>query len=209
MINQVSTSRDLNVTVWPRTFPVAVRGCYPADQPLPLLGPAAPLVSPVCELQETDLVSACLCHTPECNAPVRARARRPKQIVFPSEAPRLSRETGLKCFSCGSLFNKSSPACDKVRSSLGQRDKWRPSLSSTPTTTDRLPAVLQARPVSSTPGRSPAQRLDPTGNVSPPPSSWATPACQSTLSPPAASAGPRRTPGRPSEPASALRTSAT
>ena len=98
-----------------------VRGCHPAQQPLPLLGPDLPLISPVCELQETSLVSACLCDTKECNAPERSRAqlaRRPKQIVFPAEtqqAGRLGRQTeGLKCFSCGSLFNRSSPACSKV-----------------------------------------------------------------------------------------------
>ena len=99
-----------------------VRGCHPAQQPLPLLGPDLPLISPVCELQETSLVSACLCDTKECNAPERSRAqlaRRPKQIVFPAETQpgpgRLGRQTeGLKCFSCGSLFNRSSPACSKV-----------------------------------------------------------------------------------------------
>ena len=99
-----------------------VRGCHPAQQPLPLLGPDLPLISPVCELQETSLVSACLCDTAECNAPERSRARlarRPKQIVFPAETQpgpgRLARQTeGLKCFSCGSLFNRSSPACSKV-----------------------------------------------------------------------------------------------
>ena len=99
-----------------------VRGCHPAQQPLPLLGPALPLVSPVCELQETSLVSACLCDSAECNAPDRTRprlARRPKKIIFPTETSqspgRLGRQSeGLKCFSCGSLFNRSSPACSKV-----------------------------------------------------------------------------------------------
>ena len=99
-----------------------MRGCHPAHLPLPLLGPTIPLISPVCELQETSLVSACLCDSPECNAPDRAGvqlARRPKQIVFPAETQhgpgRLGRQTeGIKCFSCGSLFNRSSPACSKV-----------------------------------------------------------------------------------------------
>ena len=95
-----------------------VRGCWPASKPLPLVSSSPSLVSPVCELQETSHVSACLCDTSLCNAP-RVLARQPKQIVFPSENSQRNRNgrqssAGLKCFSCGSLFNRSSPQCDEV-----------------------------------------------------------------------------------------------
>ena len=94
-----------------------MRGCWPAHEPLPLAGPGPGLVSPVCELQEAEHVSTCLCHVSGCNAPDSFRSRDPKQIVFPSDpAARTGRQsTGLRCFSCGSLFDRSAPRCDKVR----------------------------------------------------------------------------------------------
>ena len=92
-----------------------MRGCWPAHLPLPLLGPAPALVSPVCELTETEHVAACLCDTRGCNGPARPRPRQPKQLRFP-ETRRQQQQpgAGLKCFSCGSLFNSSSPQCDQV-----------------------------------------------------------------------------------------------
>ena len=93
-----------------------LRGCWPAHEPLPLTqGPG--LVSPVCELQEAEHVSTCLCHVTGCNAPDDFRSREPKQIVFPSDSSssRTGRQSpGLRCFSCGSLFDRSAPQCDKV-----------------------------------------------------------------------------------------------
>ena len=97
-----------------------MRGCWPAHLPLPLLGPAPALVSPVCELTETEHVAACLCDTRGCNGPrgaqqlARPRPRQPKQLRFPETRRQQQPGAGLKCFSCGSLFNSSSPQCDQV-----------------------------------------------------------------------------------------------
>ena len=93
-----------------------LRGCWPAHEPLPLTQQPG-LVSPVCELQEAEHVSTCLCHVTGCNAPDDFRSREPKQIVFPSDSSssRSGRQrAGLRCFSCGSLFDRSAPQCDKV-----------------------------------------------------------------------------------------------
>ena len=99
-----------------------VRGCWPANLPLPLVSPTPSLVSPVCEFQETEHVSACLCDSPRCNAPTSPHQlqRQPKQIIFPTEAAPMrqgrqgSSSGRLKCYSCGSLFDRSKPQCDEV-----------------------------------------------------------------------------------------------
>ena len=138
-----------------------LRGCWPAHEPLPLTqGPG--LVSPVCELQEAEHVSTCLCHVTGCNAPDDFRSREPKQIVFPSDSSssRTGRQIpGLRCFSCGSLFDRSAPQCDKVThwSMLSQISDTIP-FSSILMTTARLARVAQARRVCCTRGRNPAQR---------------------------------------------------
>ena len=157
-----------------------MRGCWPAHLPLPLLGPAPALVSPVCELTETEHVAACLCDTRGCNGPARPRPRQPKQLRFP-ETRRQQQQpgAGLKCFSCGSLFNSSSPQCDQVTDlpkncmkNILNTNTDTPCRSSTPRTTGRWPGAPRGRPACSTPGRSPARRSAPTGSASPPAFSW-------------------------------------
>ena len=139
-----------------------LRGCWAAHEPLPLTEPGPSLVSPVCELQEAEHVSTCLCHETGCNAPDDFRSREPKQIVFPSDSssPRTGRQSpGLRCFSCGSLFDRSSPPCDKVTHwSMLSGISDTILFSSILMTTARLARVVRARRVCCTRGRNQAQR---------------------------------------------------
>ena len=110
-----------------------IRGCFPLNSSLPLLSPAPILSSPVCVLQDAGPVSACMCTTTGCNdegipfrksnqqsrKPRDVASREPKNLIFPfansstvaKPVPREGRQSGLKCFSCGSLFNRDSPQC--------------------------------------------------------------------------------------------------
>lgn len=73
-------------------------------------------------------MSACICTTTGCNAedyqpphPRVVTSREPKNFIFPfanssavavaKPLARGGRQAGLKCFSCGSLFNRDSPQC--------------------------------------------------------------------------------------------------
>ena len=79
-------------------------------------------------MQEDGPVSACICTTTGCNAedyqpphPRVVTSREPKNFIFPfanssavavaKPLARGGRQAGLKCFSCGSLFNRDSPQC--------------------------------------------------------------------------------------------------
>ena len=108
-------------------------GCFPVNSSLPSLGPAPLLSSPVCEMQTSGTVSACMCTTSFCNddgfrlqesklelrIPRDAESREPKNFIFPfansstaaMPGSRGGRQRRLKCYSCGSLFNRDSPHC--------------------------------------------------------------------------------------------------
>ena len=123
--------------------PVPIRGCFPMTSPLPLLGPVPILSSPMCELKESGPVSACMCTTTGCNGdrnhpmlstqqqrePRDAASREPKNFIFPfdrhstpaSPLPRGGRQSRLKCFSCGSLFNRDTPQCSQFNLSNSQQ----------------------------------------------------------------------------------------
>ena len=104
-----------------------IRGCFPQNQTLPVLGPAPLLSSPVCEMQDVGMVSACMCTTAGCNGdnfiprPRVEKIRQPKNFIFPfaksspvdQPLPRGGRQRRLKCFSCGSLFNTDRARCDQ------------------------------------------------------------------------------------------------
>jgi hypothetical protein len=110
-----------------------IRGCFPINSSLSFFGSAPLLSSPVCKVQEAGPVSACMCTTTGCNEegilfgksnqlprkPRDAESREPKNFIFPfansstvaKPLARGGRQAGLKCFSCGSLFNRDSPQC--------------------------------------------------------------------------------------------------
>ena len=120
-----------------------IMGCFPLNGSLPSLGPAPLLSSPVCEMQTSGMVSACMCHASGCNydghrlkskkqvprIPRDAESREPKNFIFPfansstagMSGSRDGRQRRLKCFSCGSLFNRDSPHCAEFDPSNGEQ----------------------------------------------------------------------------------------
>ena len=106
---------------------VPIRGCFPVKATLPNFGTELILSSPVCEMQYSGKVSACMCTTPGCNGDTslgtlpRIASRQPKNFVFPFSNSSLARKartrTGrkrrLQCWSCGSLFNRDKARCEK------------------------------------------------------------------------------------------------
>ena len=110
-----------------------VQGCFSVNSSLPYFGPAPLVPSPLCIMQDADSVSACMCTTSGCNGgnyrikrptpklriPRDAESREPKNFIFPfansstvtKTESREGRQKRLKCFSCGSLFNRDSPPC--------------------------------------------------------------------------------------------------
>ena len=104
-----------------------IRGCFPVKAILPNFGTDLMLSSPVCEMQYSGKVSACICTTPGCNGDTslgtlpRIASRQQRNFEFPFSNSSLARQprrrTGrqrrLQCWSCGSLFNRDKDRCDK------------------------------------------------------------------------------------------------
>jgi len=120
-----------------------IQGCFPLNSSLPFLGPAPLLSSPVCEMQDVGTVSFCICTSSGCNdqgvsleksrqqprQPRDAASREPKNFIFPFAnsstvakiESREGRQRRLKCYSCGSLFNRDSPQCAEFNPGNGNQ----------------------------------------------------------------------------------------
>ena len=98
-----------------------IRGCFPMNASLPSVGPDLVLSSPVCELQYSGLVSACMCTTPGCNADpslatlprITSRQQNSNSSLASQPRTRTGRQRRLQCWSCGSLFNRDRARCER------------------------------------------------------------------------------------------------
>ncbi|XP_023348017.1 uncharacterized protein LOC111716763 isoform X2 [Eurytemora carolleeae] len=109
-----------------------VRGCYPLNRTLPgLVKVLQPSPTCILEPEGAGPVKYCMCDQDNCNDVEynvyleRARdlftnlSMRAQDFIFPFDnssrvsRSRVGKQTRLQCYTCGSLFNRDSPACDR------------------------------------------------------------------------------------------------